>query len=225
MNTKKKRSSRIQTDTLAGVKTRRAVLDLLKVQAMDAATMAKRLSVTAMAVRQHLYQLLEEKLVNFTEQRQAVGRPIKVWSLTPEAAKFFPDCHATLTLNILDNVRSAFGPDSVGRLLDARAKQQIEQYKERLSRATSLGDLLKGLADIRTEEGYMAEAQKEADGTYLLLEHHCPICSAATACQGFCDAELKVFSSLVEKMATVRRTSHILKGASRCAYVFTPLCE
>ncbi len=219
---KGKVKSRTAVENLAAVKTRRSLLDLLKVQDADAATLAKQLKVTPMAVRQHLYQLLEEKLVCFKEQRQSVGRPVKIWCLTPEAAKFFPDAHAALTLNILDNVKTALGSGSIVKVLQAREQQQFEQYSSRLSGAISLAERLEGLATIRTEEGYMAEVRKQDDGTYLFLEHHCPICAAATVCQGFCDVELNLFSRLVEKIATVRRSAHIIKGANRCAYVFSP---
>jgi predicted ArsR family transcriptional regulator len=34
-------------------------------------------------------------------------------------------------------------------------------------------------SDLRTEEGYMAEFEAEPDGSFLLIENHCPICAAA----------------------------------------------
>ena len=65
----------------------------------------------------------------------------------------------------------------------------------------------------------MGRAQE--DGSYLLLENHCPICAAAEACQGFCRSELLLFRALLAP-ATVERTEHILDGARRCAYRVTP---
>ena len=57
-------------------KTRRAIVKLLKTEgAMDAAQVAARLGVTAMAVRQHLYQLQREKLVMAQERPVPLGRP------------------------------------------------------------------------------------------------------------------------------------------------------
>jgi len=31
----------------------------------------------------------------------------------------------------------------------------------------------------------MAEFEAEPDGSFLLIENHCPICAAAKTCQGF----------------------------------------
>src|SRR5207253_5838023 len=73
-------------------KTRSAILRLLKMEgAQDSAQLAKRLGLTAMAVRQHLYALQEEKFVAAEERPGGVGRPAKQWRLTPAANRFFPD--------------------------------------------------------------------------------------------------------------------------------------
>ena len=53
---------------------------------------------------------------------------------------------------------------------------------------------------------------------YLLVENHCPICSAAAQCQGLCAAELAVFRAVLGPDVDVERTDHILAGARRCAY-------
>jgi predicted ArsR family transcriptional regulator len=52
----------------------------------------------------------------------------------------------------------------------------------------------------------------------LLIEDHCPICAAATQCQGFCRSELALFQRCLGPGATVERTEHLLAGARRCAY-------
>ena len=78
------------------------------------------------------------------------------------------------------------------------------------------------LVDIRTEERYMA-AVAESDGEgYLFVENHCPICVAATTCQGFCAMELDVFRAVLGDSASVERTDHIIAGARRCAYRVAP---
>ena len=82
----------------AEVPTRRAVLDLLKrLGPRDAGDLAAELGLSAMAVRQHLYALRDDRLVTFAEQPRPIGRPSKLWRLTAAADRYFPDAHAELT--------------------------------------------------------------------------------------------------------------------------------
>jgi predicted ArsR family transcriptional regulator len=62
----------------------------------------------------------------------------------------------------------------------------------------------------------MAEAARDGR-TWVLVEHHCPICAAATACQGFCRNELALFRSVLPG-TRVERTEYLLDGGQRCAY-------
>ncbi len=208
----------------SAARTRRAMIERLKQDGpQDAGTLAAGLGVSAMAVRQHLYALADEKLVAFHEETRPVGRPAKLWRLTEAADRFFPDGHADLTLGLLDAMREAFGEDGMEKLLAARTAEQVAAYRERVMPARSLKARLEALAQIRTEEGYMAAVVRDDDGDgYLLVENHCPICAAAKACQGLCASELAVFQAVVGDAATVERVDHILAGARRCAYRVRP---
>lgn len=201
------------------VRTRRAIVHLLKqAGAMDAAELSSRLGISAMAVRQHLYALQAESLVTYQEEARNMGRPAKLWQLTPAANRLFPDGYAELTLSFIQSVVEAFGEAGLERLLEIRARQQIEAYGLQMEGQESIEQRLQILAEIRTDEGYMAEVQPQADGSFLLAENHCPICAAATACTGLCSKELEVFQSALGEDAVVERTEHIVAGARRCAY-------
>jgi predicted ArsR family transcriptional regulator len=206
-------------------KTEDRILYLLKSKGpQTAAQLAKRLGVTAMAVRQHLYGFGTEGLVEFTDRRRPVGRPVRVWRLTERAAARFPESHAELTLEMIAAVRATFGEEGLDRLLAERTRLQLRAYLERIRAAGdgSLESRVRALAAIRREQGYMAECVTRADGSLLLRENHCPICVAAKACQGLCREELGLFRAVLGTRARVDRTDHILAGASRCAYLITP---
>ena len=205
------------------IRSRRAILDLLKQEGPhDARSLAEQLGVTAMAVRQHLYDLAEQGLVVFEEQARPVGRPAKLWRLTPAADRFFPDGHAELTIGLIQAMTAAFGEPGLERLLEVRSAEQSEAYRKRMGRARSLRRRLDALAEVRTEEGYMAGVTVEPDGSFLLVENHCPICTAAATCTGLCAAELAVFQDVLGPDTEVERTDHILAGARRCAYRVRP---
>jgi len=200
-------------------KTRRAIVKLLKTDgAMESARLAKRLGLTAMAVRQHLYVLQREKLVTADERPVPLGRPAKHWRLTREADRLFPDAYAELSVALLDALGDAFGPAGRERVLESRCQRQQVVYAERIDASASLAEKLRQLARVRTEEGYMAQVKREGKGSYLFIENHCPICAAATACQGFCQTELDLFQAVLGPDVTVERVEHIVSGDRRCAY-------
>ena len=76
---------------------------------------------------------------------------------------------------------------------------------------------------MRTEEGYVAEVVDDPDGPgVLLIEHHCPICTAASACPGLCGSELGLFRAVLGPKVSVERTQHIIAGDRRCTYRVQP---
>jgi predicted ArsR family transcriptional regulator len=203
-------------------KTRRGIVKLLKSEgAMDASQLAERLGVTAMAVRQHLYQLEREKLVTAEERPVPFGRPAKYWQLTRHADRLFPDAYAELSVALIKALGDAFGEEGMARVLQSRCARQQREYSQRIPAALSLKEKLRELARIRTEEGYMAEVKPAGKGGFVLVENHCPICAAATACMGFCATDLELFQSILGPGVAVERAEHIVAGDRRCAYRIT----
>src|SRR5678815_998843 len=204
-------------------KTRRAITKLLKTEGpIDSAQLAERLGLTAMAVRQHLYVLQREGLVTAEERPVPIGRPAKFWRLTREADHLFPEAYAELSVALIDSVKDAFGDEGLERVLTSRCARQRVDYGKRIKLHDSLDRKMTELAKVRSEEGYMAEVRREDDGSFLLVENHCPICAAANACQGFCSTELDLFRSVLGPGVTIERAEHIIKGDNRCVYRVQP---
>jgi predicted ArsR family transcriptional regulator len=180
------------------------------------ADLAAALAITAEATRQQLSRLAADGLVAPETERRGVGRPAQLWHLTNAGHGRFPDTHAELTLRLIEAVRSELGETALDRLIEVRERQTEQSYREALAGTNDLASLVARLAELRSREGYMAEWQQDAEG-FLLLENHCPICAAATACQGFCRAELNVFRAVLGPKVSVERIDHILSGARRCA--------
>lgn len=205
--------------------TKHAILDILKREGpQDASTLAKRLSITPMAVGLQLATLEEEKLV-YPQAEPAHpprrGRPMQSWRLTEAANRVFPDAHALLTVGLLTSLQEVYGEQGMNKLLEARTRQHVEEYGRAVP-AGSLKEKVKALAKVRDQEGYMTEVGAAPGGGFLLVENHCPICSAAKTCQGFCESELQVFRRILGPEVTVTREEHILAGARRCAYAIKP---
>jgi predicted ArsR family transcriptional regulator len=195
------------------------ILMALKMQgSLSAAVLGQRLGTTSEAVRQQLLRLAEEGLVEARSQSTGVGRPTQLWSLTPAAQARFPDTHAALTVQLLDIIRTRLGDAALDSVIAAREADTRAAYDAAVASAPDLATRVAALADLRTEEGYMAAWTAEPDGSLLLVENHCPICAAAIACQGFCRAELDVFRSVLGPGVSVERVDHIVSGGRRCSY-------
>ncbi|CNE29537.1 transcriptional regulator [Yersinia nurmii] len=193
------------------------LLMLLKTRGpLQATDAGKILGTTGEAARQQFVKLAKEGLVIAVAQAKGVGRPIQLWQLTDAGHARFPDAHGELTVQLLRMVRTKLGEDALNLLIDTREQETRDQYCQAMKGASNIGERVERLVAIRTREGYMAEWEMQEDGSILLIENHCPICAAATRCQGFCRAELEVFRQALQ--APVERTEHILSGSRRCVY-------
>ena len=198
---------------------RNRVLYVLKSRGpVGAIPLARALGITEVGVRQHLGKLHEEGLVEFEDQAGEVGRPKRIWQLTAKGHARFPDTHGDLTVSLIDGIRSVFGEAGLDRLIEARQKTMVATYRQALGRYSDLGDRVRALARLRTREGYMAEFEKQKDGSFLLIENHCPICAAAKTCQGFCRSEIEQFQAALGVGVAVTRHEHLLSEGRRCAY-------
>ncbi len=199
---------------------RRILLSLKRQGATEAATLARAMGSTVVAIRQHLQALEADALVQRARREpRGRGRPASLWSLAPEAESLFPDRHGELNLSLLEAVREVYGEPGLERLVEVRLSQQITAYGELLPGPESpLEERVRALAELRSAEGYMAEARSEGAGSMLLIEHHCPICEAARSCQGFCRSELELFQRSLGPGVHVERIRHLLAEGGRCVY-------
>ncbi len=197
------------------------LLILLKTRGpQTAAELGAALGITDEAARQHLVKLAGEGFVEGSTETRGVGRPKQFWNLTGAGHERFPNAHADLTVQLISTIRNVLGEEALDRLISAREKETLANYRAEMKGAASLEERVVRLAAIRDREGYMCEMSRDADG-YLLIENHCPICAAATACQGFCRAELRTFKKVLGNDVNVTREEHIVSGARRCAYRIT----
>lgn len=206
-------------DTIPGAGSEERLLYLLKSSgASTTADLAERLSMTTAGARQHLSKLAEAGLVYGEDEIIGRGRPRRRWRLTQAGHDRFPDRHGDLTLQMIEATRAVFGEEGLDRLIAHREAETRTAYLAALHSVNELSSRVVELARLRESEGYMAEIQREPDGSFLLVENHCPICAAATACQGFCRAELALFRLVLGEGVSVEREDHLLAGARRCAY-------
>ena len=182
-----------------------------------ASVLSKEFKITNEGARLHLKKLMEEGFVQSEKVSKGVGRPTELYSISEKGLKRFPDTHAELTVQLLSSIKTILGQGALSQLIEAREQETISHYEKALGDKDTIEEKLTRLAEIRSEEGYMAEWEQE-EGGYVFMENHCPICAAATECQGFCRSELQTFQKALGNNVSVERVEHIVKGARRCCY-------
>jgi predicted ArsR family transcriptional regulator len=204
---------------------RRIVDHLKRAGASTTTAIAAALGVTTQAVRPQLVELEERGLVNAeTVATGTRGRPPIGWALAPLAIDLFPDRHGDLTVELLHTMRTELGEEAIDKVLAARDAAHLAELRRRMAEAGVEADDIGGrvavLADQRSRQGYMAEVIDEGDkgDDLLLVEHHCPVCAAATECQELCRNELELFRAAIGESADVERAQHLLSGDERCVY-------
>ena len=186
-----------------------------------AATLAGACAITPMGAHKQLQSLREQGLVSAHDEADGPGRPKRMWTLTAAGHARFPDRHGDLAVQLIRQAAAVLGPEAVDRLIAAREAEQQAGYDAALSGLATVGARVRRLAELRAAEGYMARAEKQGKA-WLLVEDHCPICAAATACQGLCRSELQIFARCLGEDVRVERIEHVLAGGRRCAYRVSP---
>jgi DeoR family suf operon transcriptional repressor len=185
---------------------------------LTAKELAEQFGVTANALRRHLDSLEAEELVRHRREVRGVGAPVHAYSLTAAGDALFPRGHADVLTAVLESVRETAGSAGVVALARRQWERLVEEASPRLAELP-LHERAQLLAELRSSQGYMAEATVLPD-RIVLREHHCAIRDVADRFPEICIAE----QEFVERMlgVPVERTCHMLSGCSSCAYTVRP---
>jgi predicted ArsR family transcriptional regulator len=197
--------------------TRRKILDLLKKKGPQTVqALSRTLGITSMGVRQQLNALERDGLIQYRVEARGLGRPGYVYMLTGLGDELFPRTYPQFAGSVLETVKLLDGEEGIERIFAKRTDLVQKQYEKRMA-GKDLERQVQELAQIRTEEGYMAEWEKVNQDTFLLLENNCAICQIARQCIQACNHELALFQRVLPE-ADVARESHILQGDRACTY-------
>lgn len=200
--------------------TRRTIITLLKMKGpLTIGALAEELGITEMGVRRHVLQLESEGLARNKVVRQPMGRPMHLYSLTERAEDHFPKNYHNLALELLRELDHNSGTDAVNVLFEGRRRRLLAQYSPMMERRT-LGERVAELSAIQNSGGYMAEWERQEDGSYTLREFNCPIRQVAVQYRRACQCEQHLFEELLD--ARVTRSECMADGGQCCRYSIKP---
>ena len=180
-----------------------------------AADLAKRLGLTAAAIRRHLDGLAARGQITSREQRvygaRGRGRPAKVFELTDAGRADFYQAYDKLAIAALQALTRTGGVEAVtelarSRMVDVEARyRSIREQAEQDPEAEPLTPA-QALAAALSDEGYVASTQPAVAGEQV-CQHHCPVAHVAAQFPQLCEVETETFSRLlgvhVQRLATI----------------------
>ena len=185
--------------------------------------LASRLGASRTGVLQQLRALETAHLVSRQTIRHGVGRPRHLYDITPDAQDLFPSNYDGLATGLLAAIEAIGGEDLLEQVFAARRRQLCARVREdlgtTLTNGTPLLDRVRELAVIQANNGYLATASVDPDGSIRLVEHNCAIYHVAEGSPAACAAELELFGELLG--ADVVREQHIASGDRCCSYRIT----
>ena len=188
---------------------------LKRAQPITVKELAGEFKLTANALRRHLKAFEAAGIVRYRREARGVGGPTFAYSLTERGESLFPRSYAGPLAEALEVVRQERGTEGVVGVFRKQWSALTGEVRERMA-SLPLAERAELLAQLRTREGYMAEAVAGGPGEVVIREHNCAIREVAERFPEVCVAEARIFAELLG--ATVERESHILSGCNACEY-------
>jgi predicted ArsR family transcriptional regulator len=178
---------------------------------LSAPQLADLLEMTPVGVRRHLVLLERDGLVTAGTEKLKRGRPTAVYRLTDAGLETFPRHYDELAREALFFVK---GQDAslLSQFLAWRNERLAASYAKHVDGAT-LAERAEALADILTEQGFMAEVEP-VPGGLRLCQHNCTVEHLASELPDLCASETKLFERLLG--SPVEREATIVRGDVRC---------
>lgn len=182
--------------------------------------LATAIGASRTGVLQQLRALEETHFVSRQTVRHGVGRPRHLYDVTPDAQELFPSNYDALAEGLLAAIGAVGGDALVEQVFQARRRQigarVRRELDERVGADALLIERVRALAVLQDEQGYLADAVIDPDGTIRLREHNCAIFDVARGQRSACDAELDLFRAVLG--VDVVRDTHIASGDRCCSY-------
>ncbi len=130
--------------------------------------------INPISVRHHIARLQADGYVSSEEERHGVGRPRRVYFLTPDGLEQFPTRYLRLTLRLLQQLKENVPASVVGQIFSQMAEDLVDEYKQDTHlKGLSMEERLDMVKELLTDEGFDIEWEAKGD-QYHIREVSCP---------------------------------------------------
>ncbi len=176
-------------------------------------------TISEIAIRRHLRELISQKFVSERSVKQEVGRPFHKYKLTSLGHDTFPNQDNSLPLEILKDVEATLGREAVSTVLKERKSRESDSYKLEVA-GKAFEEQIEKVAEIQDEHGYMVEYSENADGSYNIVNYNCPVYNIASSYNEICHNEKDVLEKTFPN-STVISDSRIIDGKKNCCWTIS----
>jgi|SRR5690625_675074 len=176
-------------------------------------------TISEVAVRRHLNDLIHRGFVQEQTVKQEIGRPYHLYSLTKKGHKTFPNQYEQLPLELLKDLEQLQGKKVVNELLLKRQEREKQELSAHLEEG-NFKEKIKKFAEAQEEKGYMLEYEQLANGDIEMKNFNCPIYNIAAEYNQVCTNEKEMFKTLFPESAVVPK-SCMTAGGKYCIWLFT----
>jgi len=176
--------------------------------------LAEGAGISPISVRHHLASLAADQLIKAEDDRQGIGRPRKLYSLTELALEQTPGRYLRLTHRILDRMKNSLTPVELKSLFKDIADSMADEIQPRIA-GLPTDRKLKILADYLTEEGFAVELEHRA-GEIILHELACPYFRISREHPEVCSISRTLISRTLGVPA--RREHWLMDGDAHCSF-------
>ncbi|MDA0324838.1 MAG: hypothetical protein O2830_04255, partial [Verrucomicrobia bacterium] len=147
---------------------------------------------------------------------KGMGRPEKAYRLTDGAREFFPSRYPQFSLQILESVREIYGTLGPEKILHNIYKAETQRYEIKLQKLEG-ESRCRGLAQLREEDGYMAEYSFDnSSRAHKITEFNSAILDCLESFPMIRDYERQMFEKILR--IKVKRDEERIAGLYRCTY-------
>ncbi|MBR3120994.1 MULTISPECIES: helix-turn-helix transcriptional regulator [Oceanobacillus] len=173
-------------------------------------------TISEIAVRKQLHELVQQGFVKQQSHKQKLGRPYLTYDLTQKGHETFPNQYKSIPVELLEDLEELHGPQAVRALLDKHGERE-KAYMNNVIQEDDLDKKVAEMVRVQNERGYMVEVEKVAEGDFEVRNYNCPVAAIARCYHQMCTNEQKLYEEIFPG-SEVSAYSFITQGDHVCKW-------
>src|SRR5699024_9198812 len=145
-------------------------------------------TISEVAIRRHLNDLIRQKFVRERVVKQEIGRTVHTYALSTKGHETYPNQYQELPVEIVPDGEEMENQEAVNDVSKRLVDRDEDEIKEKTDGAT-FDEKIALMADVKERKGYMIEYEKLANGQYSFKNFNCPIYNVSSNYRQICHYE------------------------------------